>query len=1152
MTYQTQFHNRLFRNGLAALLALFMVLPVGARVLDNFNDNTKTAWADSTFIPGFGIPVEADGQLTFTLGAVGQSIFSGSVKTSETFTLQDGRTVEFRVDMVTGYGGDSFAVLYFLPQGQSVLTLTGYGLAKSSTDILITKGINKYFVDEATAIKNDNVTLVMSLTGKGTSVIINAKVLDKDNNDAVLWERTVVDTAGADMLADGTDSPAAPFMGSGNFGLLCYEDNGKTQDYYQVVYDNAEVYVMDSTVLDDFNDNTKTAWADSTFIPGFGIPQETDGQFNFLLPAAGQSIFTGSVKTSRTFDIVDGERVEFRVDLVTGYLGDSFAVLYFQPEGQSVLTLTGYGLAKSSTDILITKGINKYFVNEATAIKNDNVTLVMSFTGKGTSVIINAKVLDKDNNDEVLWERTVVDTAGADVMADGTDDPAAPFMGRGNYSLLCYEDEGDTQDYYQVIFDNAVVLAPPIAGNTAPIITELLPKDGANFLPASTQISFKVTDDKAVPAGGLSVTLNGTVYTTANGLAVSGGGTSVTAALGGLVANTNYVATVKAVDSDGADSSVMTYFDTFATSLFVIEIEDYNFDGGSYFTDPTVVPEGAAADNAYSYRMGLSGVDYADNRASPNGTDTKYRPDDPVRMQHSLDIVRKKFADAGGADWYVFDYDVGDNAVGDWLNFTRDFTPGSYEVYLREAVANMDLAESALELVTSDRTQPDQTTTVLGSFLGRRSGFTYRNCALTDGAGVNRVILRLSGTTTLRLRTVTADASDAARYMNYMVFLPVAETGVQRATVSAASPAQGAVAETVAPVISATIQNRDTSVQVNTVVLKVNGNPVAATVTATADGATVTYALTPLPAPNSVITANLSFTDNLGVEVASEWSFTITYKSLDAANCIVGTGGERGFYVRVVQAPKGEGPPDNSLVQSEQQLAPNSPYPAILDTNTVLQVVNMAQPSNVGAGYFPDKEIVPGIDPDTTGTDDDFAVDIQGYLELAAGAYRFGVVSDDGFKLSSGAKLGDKEPILAYEASGTANQTFEFVVPASGFYPFRFMWYEHGGASYAEWFSVNMATGVRTLINDPANDAAIKAYLSVTPAAVINLEWAPEVTGPWQQMTAAVVDPTARTVTFPIPTEKRRFFRLNASALKKIVGIKVSGGDIVLSFEQAP
>ncbi|HKI72004.1 MAG TPA: hypothetical protein VKA81_06490, partial [Verrucomicrobiae bacterium] len=84
-----------------------------ARVVDNFDDNTKTGWSDFTFTPGFGIPAETGGQFIFTQPPAGQAIFSASTKTSETFALQDGRTVEFRVDLVSGGGKDSFAILAF-------------------------------------------------------------------------------------------------------------------------------------------------------------------------------------------------------------------------------------------------------------------------------------------------------------------------------------------------------------------------------------------------------------------------------------------------------------------------------------------------------------------------------------------------------------------------------------------------------------------------------------------------------------------------------------------------------------------------------------------------------------------------------------------------------------------------------------------------------------------------------------------------------------------------------------------------------------------------------------------------------------------------------------------------------------------------------
>ncbi|MGN6387297.1 MAG: hypothetical protein ACTHMT_13765, partial [Verrucomicrobiota bacterium] len=394
-----------------------------ARVLDNFDDNTKTAWQDFSFPVGvdYASITESNGQLKFSLAPVGQSIFSASTKTSETFDLKEGRTIEFRVDLVSGNGADSFAVLSFIPTSSSASSLAGYGFAKSSSDILVTKGINKYFYNEnpTLPVKNENVTMVLSLTVKDGNVIINTKVLDKDANNEVIFEKTFVDTAAAEVFSDGTDDPAAPYLGAGNFVLYCYEDDGKTQDSYDVTFDNAEVFITDSAVLDNFDDNTKTAWQDFTFPVGvtYASITEANGQFNFSLAPVGQSIFAASTKTSRTFDLVDGERLQFSVDLVSGNGDDSFAVLAFIPTSSSASSLAGYGFAKSTSDILITKGVNKYFYNEnpPTPVKNENVTMVLTLTARNGNVEMNAKVLDKDNNNEVLFEKTFIDTPAADV-----------------------------------------------------------------------------------------------------------------------------------------------------------------------------------------------------------------------------------------------------------------------------------------------------------------------------------------------------------------------------------------------------------------------------------------------------------------------------------------------------------------------------------------------------------------------------------------------------------------------------------------------------------------------------------------------------------------------------------------------------------------
>ena len=1140
---------------LVAILCLVFNLSSSARVLDNFDDNTKTAWADFTFIPGFGIPVETDGQFKFNLPPVGQSIFSASTKTSETFTLQNGRTVEFRVDLVSGNGKDAFAVLAFIPTTSSAGTLAGYGFAKSTTDILITKGIGKYFYNEnpASAIKNDNVTLVLSLTGQGTSVIITAKVLDKDNNNAVIFEKTVVDNAGADVLSDGTDSPAAPYFGAGNFVLYCYEDDGRTQGSYEVTLDNAEVFVLENSVLDNFDDNVKTAWADFTFIPGFGIPVEADGQFKFNLPPVGQSIFSASTKTSRTFDVVDGERLEFKIDLVSGNGKDAFAVLAFIPTSSSAGTLAGYGFAKSTTDILITKGIGKYFYNEnpSPTIKNDNVTLVLSLTGRGTSVIITAKVLDKDNNNAVIFEKTVVDTAGADVFSDGTDSPAPPYFGAGNFVLYCYEDDGRTQASYEVTYDNAEVSAPPVTSNTAPIISEVQPDQFANFLPASTQISFKVTDDKPLVDGKISVILNGTLFNSANGLGLAGAGSSRTVSLGGLKLNVNYEALLRVVDADNATNSFSLYFDTFAPGNLVVEVEDYNFDGGGSIDSPGLIPEGSGPQSdAYANQVGMRDIDYSETRTDRR--DVPYRPGDPVRMQHSLDKLRQRYADSGGAEAGIFDYDVGDVIAGEWLNYTRTFAPGSFEVYLRESYVNLAQGECLLEKVTSDSSQEMQTTTVLGSFLGKLTGFGYRNFALTDGLGQNKVIVRLASVETLRLRQVSSAPGDGAISQNYLIFVPVDDPGLQRASVTAVSPAAGSTVETVQPKLSATIQNRDTSVKADKIVLMLNGQTVPHTTVSDASGATASYDISPLPPSGSLNAARVVFEDNFGVSQTRDWSFTITYNTLNAANRRSGPGLDRGFSVRVVQAPRNTIPAENNLMRAEDQLAPNSIYPAFIDITVLAQVINYTQdaPPASHAPYFDNDSPIPGLydadgTPSGNGTDD-IAMEVLAYLDLSAGIHRFGVRSDDGYKAMSGSSPHDLSvPALAFHNGGPADETFDFVVAEPGLYPFRLVYYERGGDAHVEWFSVNLSTDEKTLLNDPDSPDSVKAYVSVENTS---LQSAAAVTGPFADDPAAQVDTAAKQITVA-KNGGKRFYRLRSDTAKRITESHIQGNNIVLRFE---
>jgi len=387
----------------------------------------------------------------------------------------------------------------------------------------------------------------------------------------------------------------------------------------------------------------------------------------------------------------------------------------------------------------------------------------------------------------------------------------------------------------------------------------------------------------------------------------------------------------------------------------VIEAEDYNFQSGSSLDNPVLYGEGSlGVEDSFIGQVGTVDVDYHDTRG--DYSDAPYRPEDHVRMQHTLDLPRQKYTDAGGAASSIFDYDVGDIAAGEWLNYTRTFPAANYEVYFRESLVNAPLAKTELQEVTSDPTTGDQTTRTVGTFLLPSTGYQYRNIPLTDAAGQNKVVLSLSGKKTYRVAQVDGDPADGGIFQNYLVFVPTTASAVQRATISSLNPANGLSIETLTPSINVTIQNRDTTVKTNSIKLYVNNALADAQISGTANDATVSYALSPLPTSGSQVNARLEFTDSENVTQTNEWSFTITYKSLNVGNRVNGTGAIRGMNYRMVQAPPEGGALENSLNRAEAQLAANSTIPRVVDTNTVVQVLNLSQ-NGLDAGEIPETSL---------------------------------------------------------------------------------------------------------------------------------------------------------------------------------------------------
>ncbi|GIT04606.1 MAG: hypothetical protein CM1200mP29_00170 [Verrucomicrobiota bacterium] len=201
------------------------------------------------------------------------------------------------------------------------------------------------------------------------------------------------------------------------------------------------------------------------------------------------------------------------------------------------------------------------------------------------------------------------------------------------------------------------------------------------MLPASTKIAFVVNDDNGVEPSDITVMLNGTTHTVANGLMVAGSAMAREVSLGGLKAGENYHAVITAVDADGGTDSRDLYFDTFDTNSFVVEVEDYNYEWGEFIDTPVLIPEldedGIDAnwgEDSYNSQEGYIGIDFFDTDEALVPAAHRYRPYDAVATVPALDLVRQKFNDAGGAQKGISDFGVVDIEEGEWLNYTRNLS----------------------------------------------------------------------------------------------------------------------------------------------------------------------------------------------------------------------------------------------------------------------------------------------------------------------------------------------------------------------------------------------------------------------------------------------------------------------------------------------
>jgi hypothetical protein len=301
-------HARALRGrtaGLAAGLALAAAGIYGtsvlAKVYDDFENptNSQTLWTGHVWY-GTGGQTVTNGRvrLYVTPNVSGGGAFS-FLQSVRTWTLREGRTLEFKADLLSSNGDGALGYIAFhLGDGNS-----GYMLMVDEDTIALHKRSNPltlFLLTNGAPVKVSNVKLVLSMTGVQSGVLLKVRVLDNDNAGAVVFEREYCDTAGADPMERGTDDPPESFLGQTScLYLSLFRDPGYFDPDVtlpplakaEVVWDNAEVLEYDVPSLQIANSVLLT-WSANTEEEQIVVIADSVTSTNWT--PCPQPIFTGS------------------------------------------------------------------------------------------------------------------------------------------------------------------------------------------------------------------------------------------------------------------------------------------------------------------------------------------------------------------------------------------------------------------------------------------------------------------------------------------------------------------------------------------------------------------------------------------------------------------------------------------------------------------------------------------------------------------------------------------------------------------------------------------------------------------------------------------------------------------------------------------
>jgi hypothetical protein len=332
----------------------------------------------------------------------------------------------------------------------------------------------------------------------------------------------------------------------------------------------------------------------------------------------------------------------------------------------------------------------------------------------------------------------------------------------------------------------------PVGSSTfPPVIGNLFPN---NIGSPPNNIFLHVTNITYSVSSSFSTVAQSNIHTILNGVDVSSsvtytGGNTDWSAKVPCPQNTINTLTITAKDANGLTNSVSETFDTFTQSNLMIEVLDFDFNGGHFIDNPIPTAGFVTATNSYylggidETNVAVTNVDNYGSYDGPVGQELdNYRPLDTEEGQEiTADFLRSKFINFDGEGDTAQDYDMGYWNAGFWENYTRTFPANNYHVYSRMAGGAGPFSGTTLALVTAGTGTTTQTTQTLGSFADANAAgwATWHWVPMLDSHG-NLATVSLAGVHTLKL------TSGGGLNAHYLMFVP-SESAPVTASVSGTS-----------------------------------------------------------------------------------------------------------------------------------------------------------------------------------------------------------------------------------------------------------------------------------------------------------------------------------------------------------------------------